>query len=100
MKKRSHRRSRHRRKKPGGNRQTGLLPRSAIALPEAETPKPPEKHPAREPVRIKPPSAAAEPVPSRPPEAPKTAATPERGSGKTAEDPLQRLRKVFETLTD
>jgi len=101
VKKRPHRRSRHRRKKPGEKPANGApAAPSAIALPEAETPKQPEKPSAREPVRIKPPSAAAEPAPSRPPEAPKPAATPERGSGKPPEDPLQRLRKVFETLTD
>ena len=103
-KKRPHRRSRHRRKKPGERPANGTpAAPSAVAPPEAETPKPPEAPPpAREPVRIKPPAAPAEPGTSRPPEAPKPAAAPERGSGnqKNHEDPLQRLRKVFETLTD
>ena len=103
-KKRPRRRSRHRRKKPGEKPANGApAPPSAIALPTAETPKPSEAHPsAREPVRIKPPAAAPDPDPERPPEAPKPAAIPERGSGnqKNSEDPLQRLRKVFETLTD
>ena len=103
-KKRPHRRSRHRRKKPGEKPANGTpAAPSAAALPEAETPKPPEAPPpARQPVRIKPPAVAAEPGSSRPPEAPKPAAPPERGgrNQKDQEDPLQRLRKVFETLTD
>ncbi len=102
-KKRPHRRSRHRRKKPGEKPANGTLAApSAAALPEASTPRPPEAPPpARQPVRIKPPAVAAEPGSSRPPEAPKPAA-PERGgrNQKDQEDPLQRLRKVFETLTD
>ncbi len=82
VKKRPHRRSRHRRKKPGEKPANGApAAPSAIALPEAETPKQPEKPPAREPVRIKPPSAAAEPAPS--PRRPPPAAT--GGSG--PEDP-------------
>ena len=108
-KKRPHRRSRHRRKKPGEKPANGTpAAPSAVAPPEAETPKPPKAPPpAREPVRIKPPAAAAESTPekgvtARPSEAPKPAAPPERGGGnqKNQEDPLQRLRKVFETLTD
>jgi ribonuclease E len=108
-KKRPHRRSRHRRKKPGEKPANGTpAAPSAVAVPDAEPPKPPKAPPpARQPVRIKPPAAAAEFTPekgvtARPPEAPKPAATPERGSGnqKNQEDPLQRLRKVFETLTD
>ena len=103
-KKRPHRRSRHRRKKPGEKPANGTAAApSAVALPEAETPKlPAAPPPPRQPVRIKPPTVTAEPGSSRPPEAPKPTATPERGSGnqKNQEDPLQRLRKVFETLTD
>jgi hypothetical protein len=58
-------------------------------------------------VRITPPPAAALPaapkiIVSRPPEAPKGKEPPEnqdRGNG-SPEDPLHRLRKVFEALED
>ena len=107
VKKKTHRRSRHRRKKPaeapppalrqrlpalshrrGGNEAAGAAP------------------PPREPVRIKPP-AAVEPVTPqvgapRAPEAPKTAVPSGKGNGKQAgdEDPLLKLKKIFETLGD
>ena len=65
--------------------------------------------PRRETVRIKPPVEIIEPasgkgVPAAPPETPKTAAVPvkekENGNQGSTEDPLLKLRKVFETLTD
>jgi hypothetical protein len=65
---------------------------------------------AREPVRIKPPVAATEPDPRksithRTPEVPKSPAPPEKPekpekANGIFDDPLQRLKKVFETLTD
>ncbi len=100
-KKRSHRRSRHRRKKSGEKPANGAAAAPQAAAPPAETPKPAAApQAAREPVRIKPPAAAAEAAPPRPPEAPKPAAPERGGSPKNNEDPLLRLRKVFETLTD
>ncbi|MCL5808322.1 MAG: hypothetical protein M1418_07230, partial [Deltaproteobacteria bacterium] len=74
----------------------------------AETKSSPDATPAaREPVRIKPPAAVNEPDPRksitpRTPETPKGPALkekPEKADG-NHEDPLQRLRKVFETLID
>jgi ribonuclease E len=112
VKKKSHRRSRHRRKKPS-EKPAEAAP-AAISAPATATPavletKPlPEAAPlAREPVRIKPPVAATEPDPRksithRTPEVPKSPAPtekPEKANG-IFDDPLQRLKKVFETLTD
>jgi len=116
VKKKSHRRSRHRRKKPG-EKPAEAAP-AAPAAPDAppatttptaaETKSPPEAAPsAREPVRIKPPAAVTEPDPrknitSRAPEVLKSPAPmekPEKANG-NQDDPLQRLKKVFETLID
>jgi len=102
-KKRSHRRTRHRRKKPGEKPAEGAPATTPAA---AETKSSPET-PPREPVRIKPAPAASEPVSringnSLPPEPPKNQAMPEnqgKGSG-NREDPLHRLRRVFESLID
>jgi ribonuclease E len=112
VKKKSHRRSRHRRKKPGDKPAEAALavpPSPAPATPTVSETKPlPETTPpAREPVRIRPPVAASEPVPPktitpRGPEAPKAPAQaekPEKSNG-IFDDPLQRLKKVFETLID
>ncbi|MBU2026429.1 MAG: Rne/Rng family ribonuclease [Proteobacteria bacterium] len=102
-KKKSHRRTRHRRKKPGEKPAEGAPATTPAA---AETKSSPET-PPREPVRIKPAPAASEPVSringnSLPPEPPKNQAMPEnqgKGSG-NREDPLHRLRRVFESLVD
>jgi ribonuclease E len=102
-KKRSHRRTRHRRKKPGEKPAEGA-PAATPAV--AETKSSPET-PPREPVRIKPASAESEPVSringnSLPPEPPKNQSMPEnqgKGSG-NREDPLHRLKRVFESLVD
>lgn len=102
-KKRSHRRTRHRRKKPGEKPAEG----APAATPAAAETKSSPETPPREPVRIKPAPAASEPVSringnSLPPEPPKNQAMPEnqgKGSG-NREDPLHRLRRVFESLVD
>ncbi len=113
-KKRSHRRPRHRRKKSGERPAEGGMaqqagqpaaaagPASAFAGPTAQEtrPAPEPSQPPHEPVRIKPPAAAADPVrketPARPAAPPKAA---EKANG-TPEDPLHRLKKVFEALGD
>ncbi len=109
-KKRSHRRTRHRRKKPGERPAEGApADTAAPATPAAvETKMPPEAPlPPREPVRIKPPAAVVEPaspksISPRTPETPTPPAAPVKESGNQghAEDPLHRLRRVFETLID
>ena len=112
VKKKSHRRSRHRRKKPGekpAEAAPAAIPAPATATPTVLETKPlPEAAPlAREPVRIRPPVAATEPDPRksithRAPEVPKgpaPAEKPEKANG-NHDDPLQRLKKVFETLID
>jgi ribonuclease E len=123
-KKKSHRRSRHRRKKPGDK------PAEAAAQPDFPSPSPHPSTPKPAVAAVPAPAAAlterpisepspvgrefvaapaAEPEPPsrlsitpRPPEIPK-AQTPtpkrEKASG-SPEDPLQRLKKVFETLID
>ncbi len=110
VKKKPHRRSRHRRKKPG-EKPAEAAPEAAPAtatVTAAETKPPLESAPsAREPVRIKPPAAVTEPdlrksIIARTPEIPKSPAPtdkPEKANG-NHEDPLQRLKKVFEALTD
>jgi ribonuclease E len=115
VKKKSHRRSRHRRKKPSEKPAEGTpaaTPAPVTATPTVLEMKPlPEAAPlAREPVRIKPPVAATEPDPRksithRTPEVPKSPAPtekPEKAEKANGifDDPLQRLKKVFETLTD
>ncbi len=101
-KKRSRRRSRHRRKKPGEKPVNGAPAVSpAAAEPEDSTP----AASPREPVRIKPPAAVIEPLPQkvsspRTPDASKgQAETPEKAHA-NLDDPLHRLKKVFETLID
>jgi ribonuclease E len=112
VKKKSHRRSRHRRKKPSEKpveAAPASAPVPAAALPAVSETKPlPEPvPPAREPVRIRPPVAAHEPDPRkaiahRTPEVSKGQALTDKPEKANAnhEDPLQRLKKVFETLTD
>jgi ribonuclease E len=106
-KKKSHRR--RRRKKPGDKpAETTTAP--AVGERPAPPPQPPPSPPAppREPARITPPAVPVEPAarpapPPRDPETPKPVpAAREKGGpqGKPAEDPLQRLKKVFESLTD
>ncbi|MDA8126004.1 MAG: Rne/Rng family ribonuclease [Deltaproteobacteria bacterium] len=106
-KKKTHRRSRHRRKKPAESIAAGVpAETSGEAIPAAgETGLSVVTQPPREPVRIKPPAVVVEPaspqdVAPRTPEAPKTAAPTGRGNGKPAgdEDPLLKLKKIFETL--
>ena len=110
-KKRPRRRSRRRRKTPGeipGETSSAEPPTSAAASPASAAAHRPESAP-REAVRITPPpAAAAAPVPprvaaaTRPPEAPRGNVpheSPGRGNGST-EDPLHRLKKVFEALDD
>ena len=101
-KKRPGRRSRHRRKTPG--EKPAETPSAAPQTPAAE--QRPEA-PPRETVRIKPPLVAVDPA------APKTGVShpsglskgnpppenPGRGGG-NPDDPLQRLRKIFEALED
>jgi ribonuclease E len=108
-KKKSHRRSRHRRKKPGEKPAEGVQAGTPAVVPpaDAETKSPPgASPPAREPVRIRPP-AAIEPVSRksitpRTEEDTKNAAPTETAEKSIAnhDDPLQRLKKVFETLID
>jgi ribonuclease E len=107
-KKKSHRRTRHRRKKPGEKPAEGTPAATpTIAVPAvAETAKPPVS-PPQEPVRITPAHGAGASAPPRngsvrPPEPPKNQEAPEnqgKGSG-NREDPLHRLRRVFESLID
>jgi ribonuclease E len=111
-KKRPHRRSRHRKKKPGekpAEATPAAIPAPATTTPAITETKPiPEAAPpARELVRIRPPAATngADPrksITQRTPEIPKGQAPadkPEKPNG-IFDDPLQRLRKVFETLID
>jgi hypothetical protein len=108
-KKKSHRRSRHRRKKSGEKPVEGVSADTPAVVPPAaaETKSPPEaSSPARELVRIRPP-AVIEPVrrksiTPRTPEDTKNAAPAETSEKSIAnhDDPLQRLKKVFETLID
>ncbi|MCE5281232.1 MAG: Rne/Rng family ribonuclease [Deltaproteobacteria bacterium] len=113
-KKRSHRRPRHRRKKPGERPAeggtapqaiqpaAGAGPAAAFAGPTSQETRPaPEiSQPPREPVRIKPSAAAAEPGRKETPVRPQGPSKgTEKGNG-SAEDPLLRLRKVFEALGD
>ena len=101
-KKRSRRRPRHRRKTPGEK-----PAETSSAAPQASAAEHRPEAPPREMVRITPPPTAIEPAApkisvSRPPEAPKGKALPEnqgRGNG-NPEDPLHRLKKVFEALED
>ncbi len=101
--KRSHRRPRRRRKKAGEKPAEGTppAPQTAARPAEGEAAKPSEMAP-REPVRIKPPAAPALRQDVPPPQPPK----PQGPSGNQGrgvenhEDPLHRLKKVFETLTD
>jgi ribonuclease E len=102
-KKKSHRRTRHRRKKLVEKPAEGA---PATAPAAAETKSLPET-PPRELVRIIPVPAASESVSqidgnALPPEPPKDQAMPEnqgKRSG-TREDPLHRLRRVFESLLE
>ena len=117
VKKKTHRRSRHRRKKPGEKPVEAAPAETALpAAPPAtatstvvETKSPPEAAPsAREPVRIKPPAAVTEPDPRKSItshtaevlKSPAPAEKPEKVNGANQDDPLQRLKKVFETLID
>jgi len=101
-KKRSRRRSRHRRKTPGEK-----PAETSAAAPQTSAAEHRPEAPPREMVRITPPPTAVEPAApkisvSRPPEVPKGKAPPEnqgRGNG-NPEDPLHRLKKVFEALED
>jgi hypothetical protein len=93
--KRSHRRSRHRRKKPAESAVNGSpAPQVATPVPASDAKTPPEAAAQREPARIHPPQAGPEP--------PKPAPTADKATqqAQAPEDPLLRLRKVFETLTD
>lgn len=112
VKKKPHRRSRHRRKKPGekpSEAASAAIPTPATATPKVSETKPfPEAAPpAREPVRIKPPAVIEPPVTRKSitphtPEAPKAPAPTEKSEKPNGifDDPLQRLKKVFETLID
>ena len=102
-KKKPRRRSRHRRKTPGEKpaETSSAAPQTSAAEHRSEAP-------PRETVRIRPAPVAVEPavprisVSPRPPEIPKGNAPPEnqgRGNG-NPDDPLHRLKKVFEALDD
>ena len=101
-KKRSRRRPRHRRKTPGEK-----PAETSSAAPQTSAAEHRPEAPPREMVRITPPPTAVEPAApkisvSRPPEVPKGKALPEnqgRGNG-NPDDPLHRLKKVFEALDD
>ncbi len=101
-KKRPRRRSRHRRRTPG--EKPAEIPSAA---PQKSAVELRPKAPPRETVRIKPPLAAVEPSApkidvSRPSELSKGNTPPEnpsRGSG-NSDDPLQRLKKIFEALEE
>ena len=107
-KKRPHRRTRHRRKKPGEKPAEGT-PAATPTIPVpavAKTKKPPEAT-AQEPIRIKPAPAAGASAPPQngavhPPEPPQNQAAQENQGKKSGiyEDPLRRLKKVFESLID
>jgi ribonuclease E len=106
--KRPHRRGRHRRKKPAEKTAEGSTPaHQAAARPSVEEAARPSETAPREPVRIKPPAAATAPSPRpdgpapRPEPSQKQPAPENRGKGEgSPEDPLHRLKKIFETLTD
>ena len=101
-KKRPRRRSRHRRRTPGEK-----PAETSSAAPQTPTAEQRPEAPPRETVRIKPPLAAVEPSApkidvSRPSELSKGNTPPEnpsRGSG-NSDDPLQRLKKIFEALEE
>jgi ribonuclease E len=101
-KKRSRRRPRHRRKTPGDK-----PAETSSAAPQTSAAEHRPEAPPREMVRITPPPTAVEPAApkinvSRPPEVPKGKALPEnqgRGNG-NPDDPLHRLKKVFEALEE
>jgi len=101
-KKRPRRRSRHRRRTPGEK-----PAETPSAAPQASTAEQRPEAPPRETVRIKPPLAVVEPSApkisiSRPSEPSKGSTPPEnpsRGSG-NSDDPLLRLKKIFEALED
>jgi ribonuclease E len=101
-KKRPRRRSRHRRRTPGEKPAETLS-----AAPQTSTAEQRPEAPPRETVRIKPPLAVVEPSApkigvSRPSELSKGNTPPEnpsRGSG-NSDDPLLRLKKIFEALED
>ena len=101
-KKRPRRRSRHRRRTPGEK-----PAETSSAGPQTSTAEQRPEAPPREMVRIKPPLAAVEPSApkigvSRPSELSKGNTPPEnpgRGSG-NSDDPLLRLKKIFEALED
>jgi len=100
-KKRPRRRSRHRRKTPGEKPAETAAPQPSAAEPRSAAP-------PRETVRITRPPVPVEPAAPRvgaaprPPEIPRGNAPPEnqgRGNG-NPDDPLHRLKKVFEALDD
>ena len=101
-KKRPRRRSRHRRRTPGEK-----PAETSSAAPQTSTAEQRPEAPPRETVRIKPPVAAVEPSApkisiSRPSEPSKGSTPPEnpgRGSG-NSDDPLLRLKKIFEALEE
>jgi len=106
-KKKSHRRSRHRRKRPSDKAPETVpsAPPETGSPATAETrPSPGTPQPAHEPARL--PPAGVEPAPrmsiTHRTESPKGQAPKEKAekSAGNHEDPLQRLKKVFETLTD
>jgi ribonuclease E len=114
--KKKSRRSRHRRKKTGdkpAETAAGVTAVSSAPAAGGERPAPPAPPaplppPApREPARIIPPAVPVEPAP-RPAPTPLTPEPPKTGNGKEqrspqvkpAEDPLNRLKKVFESLSD
>ncbi|MFZ4440460.1 MAG: Rne/Rng family ribonuclease [Syntrophales bacterium] len=101
-KKRPRRRSRHRRKIPGEK-----LMETASAAPQAPAAEQRPEAPPREMVRIKSPVVAVEPLApktsaSRPAEPSKVNPPPENPArvSVTSEDPLHRLKKIFEALED
>jgi hypothetical protein len=102
VKKRSRRRPRRRRKTSGEK-----PAETSSAAPQISAAEHRPEAPPREMVRITPPPTAVEPAApqisiSRPPEVPKDKAPPEnQGRGNVnPEDPLHRLKKVFEALED
>lgn len=104
--KRPHRRSRHRRKKSAEAAASGgqTPPAEAAAQPAAEQrpSEPASLLPEPEPAPFQPP-ALASPTPAPPPAIPdrRPASVPEKVNPQGgAEDPLLKLRKVFETLSD
>jgi ribonuclease E len=111
--KKKSRRSRHRRKKTGDKpveTTAGVTaaPSAGGERPASPAPPAPSSPPVpREPARIIPPAVPVEPAPRPAPPAP-APEPPKTGSGreqrgpqvKPAEDPLNRLKKVFESLFD